>query len=92
MENKIKNKKFKINQNTSKFIIQIITIAFAGLVGGCAFKTFFESVGIIPTGLSGFSLIIHNLISNAGVEIPTSVIYLIINAISFLIALKVFGW
>lgn len=92
MENKIKNKKFKINQNTSKFIIQIITIAFAGLVGGCAFKTFFESVGIIPTGLSGFSLIIHNLISNAGVEIPTSVIYLIINAIIFLIALKVFGW
>mgnify|MGYP005771413583 CR=1 FL=1 len=87
MENKI-----KINKSYTKFIMQIFIMIFAGLVGGCAFKTFFESVGIIPTGLSGLSLIIHNLFVNSNIEIPTSIIYLIINAVIFLIALKVFGW
>lgn len=82
----------RIKQNTKKIIMQAIIIALAGLVGGCAFKTFFESVNIIPTGLSGFSLIIHNLFAKGNINIPTSIIYLVINSIIFLIALKVFGW
>lgn len=90
MKNEIK--KIKIDKNVAKFIMQIIIIAIAGLLGGCAFKTFFESVDIIPTGVSGFSLVVHNLFLKGDINIPTSIIYLVINAILFIIALKVFGW
>ncbi len=86
------SEKIKIRKDIGKFVLQALAIAVAGLVGGCAFKTFFESADIIPTGVSGFSLIVHNLLSSANVNLPTSVIYLIINSIVFLIALKVFGW
>lgn len=87
---KIKN--LKLNNDITKFILQALAIAVAGLIGGCAFKTFFESAGIIPTGLSGFSLIIHNLFLKGNINLPTSAIYLIINSVIFLVALKVFGW
>lgn len=87
-----KTKKFKVDKNTAKFIIQIIMVAFAGLLGGAAFKTFFESVDIIPTGISGFSLIVHNLFLKGDINIPTSIIYFVINTIIFIVALKVFGW
>lgn len=75
-----------------KFLLSALLIALAGFVGGCSFRTFFESQEIIPTGLSGFALIIHNLIFQAGLNIPTSVIYLVINAVVFIFALKYFGW
>ena len=55
-------------------------------------KTFFESVGLIPTGLSGFSLIISNAFEKGGINVPTAVIYLVINLFIFLFALKIFGW
>lgn len=74
-----------------KFVMQIFIVACAGLVGGTTFKTFFEPFGIIPTGLSGFAQIIHNLLLSA-VNIPTSVIYLIINIVIFAFAFKMFGW
>lgn len=86
MTNKI-NKKHDI----LKFIIQIIIVSVAGIVGGCTFKTFFEPFNIIPTGLSGFALIIHNLFASIA-NIPTSVIYLVINVILFAFAFKIFGW
>lgn len=88
----MKNKKLNANKEVTKIILQVLAIAIAGLVGGCAFRTFFESVGIIPTGMSGLSLIIHNLFLKGSINIPTSIIYLAINSIIFLIAMKVFGW
>lgn len=75
-----------------KFALQVIMVALAGVVGGITFKTFFESNGIIPTGISGLSLIIHNLFANASINIPTSVVYTVINVIIFSVALKLFGW
>ena len=84
----MKNKKVYVNKDILKFALQILAIALAGLVGGSAFKTFFEAVGIIPTGISGFSLIIHNLFLNGNINIPTSVFYLIFNSLIFLLALK----
>ena len=77
--------KKKIDKNILKLVMQIFIIAFAGLLGGCAFKTFFESVGIIPTGLSGFSLILHNLFLKANISIPTSIFYLGIKMIMLFI-------
>ncbi len=88
----LKNAENKQKQKLSKFIIQIAVVSIAALVGGANFKNFFESAGIIPTGLSGLALIIRNALSLAGVTIPTSVIYLIFNLIIFLFAFKIFGW
>lgn len=78
-------------QTILKFICQTLVMIVAGIIGGSAFKTFFESVGIIPTGVSGLSLIIHNLFARGDINIPTSVIYLTINSAIILTALKVFG-
>ena len=44
-------------QTILKFICQTLVMIVAGIIGGSAFKTFFESVGIIPTGVSGLSFI-----------------------------------
>ena len=75
-----------------KFALQVIMVALAGVVAGITFKTFFESNGIIPTGISGLALIIHNLFANASINIPTSIVYTVINVIIFSVALKLFGW
>ncbi len=79
-------------QKLSKFIIQIIMVSIAALVGGMAFKNFFEKAGIIPTGLSGLSLIIGKAFLSGGINIPTSVIYLTLNVVLFLFAFRMFGW
>ncbi len=83
---------FKSKKDISKFVWQIVIVAIAGLCGGAAFKTFFSSAEIIPAGLSGFAQIIHNLLMQASVNLPTSVIYLLINLLVFSFALKIFGW
>ena len=75
-----------------KFALQVIMVALAGVVAGITFKTFFESNDIIPTGISGLALIIHNLFANASINIPTSIVYTVINVIIFSVALKLFGW
>lgn len=75
-----------------KFLLNALIVAVIAFVGGCSFKTFFEGQDIVPTGMSGFALIIHNLIFQAGLNIPTSIIYLILNIIVFIFALKSLGW
>ncbi len=79
-------------QKLSKFILQIVMVSFAAILGGISFKNFFEPAGIIPAGFSGLSLIISKGFASIGVKIPTAVIYLIINVTLFLFALKIFGW
>ena len=88
----LKRAENRLEQKTGKFLIQIGVVSLAALLGGMAFKNFFEPVGIIPTGLSGLSMIIGNGLSKVGVNLPTAVIYLIINVILFLFAFKLFGW
>lgn len=90
MEGKIKTK-FKKDEKL-RFALQIFMVALGGVVGGFSFKSFFEPASIIPTGLSGFAQIIHNLLMQINVDIATSIIYLVINVIIFLFALKLFGW
>ncbi len=89
---KLKHAENKLEQKVGKFIIQIVVVSLAALVGGMSFKNFFESTGIIPTGLSGLSMIIGNGLGKIGLSLPTAVIYLIINALLFLFASKLFGW
>ena len=75
-----------------RFIFQIFMVAIAGIIGGFSFCSFFQPAQIIPTGLSGLAQIIHNLFYSQLIDIPTSVIYLIINVVLFLISLRLFGW
>lgn len=90
MKAKIKTK-FKKDEKL-RFAWQVFMVALGGIIGGFSFKSFFEPASIIPTGLSGLAQIIHNLLLQAGVNVATSIIYLVINIIIFLFALKLFGW
>ena len=83
-------KKLQKDKNL-RFAWQIFMVAVAGVIGGFSFCSFFEPAQIIPTGLSGLAQIIHNLLFQVGVDLATSLIYLIINAIIFVFALKFFG-
>ena len=89
---KLKTIENKQKQKLYKFIIQIVVVSLAAFVGGLAFKNFFEAADIIPTGLSGLSMIICNALSSIGVKLPTAVVYLIINVLLFAFAFKIFGW
>ena len=75
-----------------KFIIKILLVAAAGLVGGATFKSFFEAIDVVPTGMSGFAMLISTWLGLAGVNISTSIIYLIINVVLFALSLKFMGW
>lgn len=88
----LKNAENRQKQKLSKFIIQIIMVSVAALLGGISFKNFFESAQIIPTGFSGLALIISKAFASGGIKLPTAVIYLVINLAIFLFALRIFGW
>jgi len=81
-------------QKVFKFIIQLLLVAAAGVIGGVTFKSFFEELepSIIPTGLSGFAMIIRTWLSWGGIDIATSIIYLALNVVIFAFSLKYFGW
>lgn len=89
---KLKFAENKHKQKLNKFLLQIVMVSLAAMVSGVAFKNFFEGAGIIPTGLSGLSLIIHNAFASIGAFIPTAAIYLTFNVFLFLFAFKIFGW
>lgn len=88
----LKHAENKQKLDIGKFIFSLVMVSIAAFLGGVSFKNFFESAGIIPTGLSGLALIIRNAIASAGLSLPTSVVYLVLNAILFLFAFRLFGW
>lgn len=71
------------------FIFQIFAVAISAAIAGLSFKNFFEGLDIIPTGMSGFALLVKTWI---GGKVSTSIIYLILNVILFACAWKFFGW
>lgn len=89
---KLKTLENRQKKDIKKLFVQIFVVAAVALVGGASFKNFFESAGIIPTGLSGLSLIIRGGLIKIGVTLPTSLIYLILNVILFSFAFKIMGW
>ena len=88
---KLDTNRLKKDKNL-RFFLQIIMVALAGVIGGFSFCSFFEPAGIIPTGISGLAQIIHNLFERGGINIATSIIYLIINVFLFVFALRMFGY
>ena len=77
-----KNKKFRT-------AVEIFCVIIGSFIAGLAFPTFFLPAEIIPSGLSGIALLIAEGLGSADF---TSIIYLILNLILFLFALKLFGW
>ncbi len=77
-----KNKKFRT-------AVEIFAVIIGSFIAGLAFPTFFLPAQIIPSGLSGIALLIAEGLGSADF---TSIIYLILNLILFLFALKLFGW
>ena len=72
-----------------RFAVQVLGVLLGAMVSGMIFPTFYVPANIIPSGLSGIALLIAKGIGHP--ELVT-VIYLIINVVLFLIALKLFGW
>ena len=89
---KLKTLENKQKKDIKRLLFQALVVAVVALCAGGVFKSFFEPAGIIPTGLSGLSLIIREGILQLGIDIPTSLIYLALNLILFAFAFKIMGW
>ena len=89
---KLKTLENRQKKEIKKLIVQILVVAIVAAVGGGAYKNFFEALNIIPTGLSGLSNIIRIGLSSVGFDLPTAVIYLILNLFLLAFAFKIMGW
>lgn len=89
---KLKTLENKQKKDIKRLLLQIVVVGVVALCAGGVFKSFFEPASIIPTGLSGLSLIIRTGIQKLGFDIPTAIIYLALNLIIFAFAFKIMGW
>ena len=74
------------------FILSAFLIAAIGFGGGATFRSFFEELNIVPTGISGFSMLVSHWLEGLGISLPTSVIYLILCGVICAVSFKFFGW
>lgn len=73
-------------------ILNIAMIIIGCFIMGFAFSVFFEPNKITTGGFSGIAMMLSSLFQKAGVKfLSSSIIYLILNLILFLIALKSMG-
>lgn len=74
-----------------KYIINIFFILCGTFVMGSAYNIFYAPSNIILGGFGGISTIISYLFSQIGINISISIIYLILNAILYIFAVKILG-
>lgn len=73
-------------------VLNIAMIIVGCLVMGFGFSVFFEPNNITTGGFSGIAMMINSLLQRAGVKfISSSLIYLVINLILYIIAIKSMG-
>lgn len=82
---RIKMKKYKQD------IINIFGIILGTIVMAFAFNVFLQPNNISPSGFSGLSSVLCFLLAKIGIVIPTSVMYLLLNVILYVIAYKLLG-
>lgn len=58
---------------------------------GCAYNLFYASQNIVLGGFGGLSMLISQYFSRAGINIDMNIIYLILNLIIFVFAVKLLG-
>lgn len=82
-------KEYRRNQKF-RFVVQLLGVLIGAIINGMAFRTFFKPVNIISSGMSGVAqLVSYGIFGNYDY---TTIVYLLINVVLFLIALKLFGW
>ena len=72
-------------------IINILFIVLGTVVMAFAFNVFLFPNDISPSGFSGLSAILSILLAKIGINIPTSAIYLLLNAVLYIIAYRLLG-
>lgn len=72
-------------------IINILFIVLGTVVMAFAFNVFLFPNDISPSGFSGLSAILSILLAQIGINIPTSAIYLLLNAVLYIIAYRLLG-
>lgn len=88
-----KRKKIQLFMNKSyvKIIVQLLAIIVGCFIMGVGYRAFYLPNNITPGGFSGIATIISFLLAKANIIISPSIIYLAINIILFIVALKMFG-
>lgn len=75
-----------------KWTINILAVIIGTFIMGISFSVFLSPNKISPTGFSGIASLISNLVkSKTGFYLSPSILYLVMNAILFLIAFKTMG-
>ncbi|MBE7075101.1 MAG: YitT family protein [Clostridiales bacterium] len=75
-----------------KYIFDAVLVVVGTFLMGIAFNVFLNANKISPSGFSGLSAIISNvLLSSFGINIPASIFYLGINTILFIFSFKKMG-
>lgn len=74
-----------------KHFINILMIVLGCFIMGTAFNVFYEPNNILLGGFGGIATIISNLLERINIHISISLIYLVINAIIYILAVKTLG-
>lgn len=72
-------------------IINILGIILGTAIMAFAFNVFLQPNKISPSGFSGLSSVLCFLLAKIGIVIPTSVMYLLLNVILYIVAYKLLG-
>ncbi len=74
-----------------KHTVNIFIIILGCFIMGTAFNVFYEPYNILLGGFGGIATIIANLLSRINIHISISIIYLVINAVLYIFAVKTLG-
>ncbi len=81
-----------IKNKQLKFIVDCLLVLVGGFFMAFAFNTFLFPSEILPSGFSGIATIISVLFAKyGGIDIPVSVVYILLNIILYILALKSMG-
>ena len=82
---------FNISNKYLKHSINIVCILLGTFVMGAGFNIFYAPKDILLGGFGGLSTIISYLLSLAGINISMSIIYLLLNVVLYIFAVKILG-
>lgn len=74
------------------FVLQCFVVALGAFIMGIAIRSCYTPNNITPSGFTGLSVIIADLLKMASINISPSIIYIIINVALFVLAIVVFGF
>ena len=82
---------FNINNKYLKHTVNIFFIFLGTFVMGAGFNIFYAPKNILLGGFGGLSTIISDLLALVGINIPMSIIYLLLNVVLYIFAVKILG-